>query len=338
MLYADLGRCAFVAVPGSSALSMSFPTFSVGSGVLDTGIVLLLLIGGVQGYLRGGVRQVTGLAGWLLGVTAGLKYMDGFGKGVQGVVTFPDEMVGVVGFAAAFLLVRIIAYSAGTAALIALGWMGLRIVDRVAGGALGGLKSGLTLSLFLTVAGYVGLPGDVAQTESRFYDEVKALMPWTYGVTRGLLPDIDPLRAVPHQITDVFNRSFLSGIGEEAQERTISGFAQTRDILGGATRSVRGRTDADEGGEAVAERLDRLRSPGLIGNQATIDLLPSLIPYPSTEIRNGAFAEWMEGGLERSWATSMNSDDAYDPQRKDADIWGTSRPGFQERAWRHENR
>lgn len=336
MLYADIGSCAFVGLPAVSVYSISLPTFSLGPGVLDTGIVVLLLVGGVQGYLRGGVRQVTGLAGWLLGVTAGLKYMDGMGKGVQSFVTFPDEMVGVVGFAAAFLVVRIVMYSAGTAVLTAMGWMGLRIVDRLTGGALGGLKSALTLSLFLTIGGYVGLPDGATQTESRFYDEVKSVMPWAYGMARGILPDIDPLRAVPHQIIDVFNRSFVSRRWNETGLGTNAMGEQTTDLIDGATEAVTEWANGERTGEPADQRTGPHRSSDTSQHREPVDVLSPLVPYPSPEIRDAFFPEWLEG--ERSWPMSPMTRDQSGPLRENSDIWGTSRPGFQERAWRHENR
>ena len=336
MFYADIGSCAFVALPIVSTPSISLPTFSLGPDVIDTGIVVLVLVGGVQGYLRGGVRQVTGLAGWILGVTAGLKYMDGMGQGVQGVVTFPDEMVGVVGFAAAFLVVRIMAYSAGRAALTAMGWMGLRILDRVTGGVLGGLKSALTLSLFLTIGGYVGLPDGDTQTESRFYDEVKSVMPWAYGIARGILPDIGPLRAVPYKVTDVFNRSFVSRRWDETGLGTSAESGRTKDVIQGTTEAVTGwansgrtKTLSDQG-----PGWHRSSDPGQ--NRQEVDALPRLVPYPSTEIRKLLFPEWLAG--DESWPMPPRTRDQFGPRRLNSDIWGTSRPEFQERAWSHENR
>jgi len=295
---------------------------------------VLLLVGAVQGYLRGGVRQVTGLAGWLLGVMTGLKYMHTVGNGIQGVMTFPDEMVGVVGFTAAFLIIRIIAYSAGSAALTALGWMGLRIVDRVVGVALGGMKSALTLSLFLMVAGYVGLPSSVTQTESRFYHDVKGVMPQVYGVVRATLPSIGNLEAVPHQITDVFNRSFLERIGEKAR-------SNTNEILNGAAGAVTGQDRYTRSEEGPAETsIDRwnVEQRGK-HSQEPMNLIPPLGSYPTTGPGNTIFPNWMGDFGERSWP--LPKEVRRNPPTQEGegtDIWGTSRPGFQDRAWRHEDR
>jgi len=58
------------------ALGFAIPGVDITPGLVDGCIVLVVVLGTLQGFLRGGVRQISGFIGLILGAKLGLEGKD----------------------------------------------------------------------------------------------------------------------------------------------------------------------------------------------------------------------------------------------------------------------
>ena len=130
------------------ALGFGIPGVEVTPGLVDGCIVLVVLLGMLQGFLRGGVRQISGFVGLILGAKLGLEGKEAAGYYVGNVIDLAPAIEPYVGFTVVFAATKLATFLVESLVVMTLGWMGLQVVDRFAGGALGGLKSALTISHF----------------------------------------------------------------------------------------------------------------------------------------------------------------------------------------------
>jgi membrane protein required for colicin V production len=125
--------------------------------VFDLGAVLAIALSGLQGFLRGIVRSLIGLAAWLTGFVVALGAAPSL---AQFLPAFPDAPL--LPLAIAFVLVFVLVVVAG--ALLA--WplhavihrAGLGFVDRGLGGVFGLARGAVLVLAFVLVAGLTALP------------------------------------------------------------------------------------------------------------------------------------------------------------------------------------
>ena len=169
--------------------------------LLDILILLLLAVGVLHGYRSGFFKQAGGIAGVLIGFALGVALMQSVGAYLVRISSMDAALGPVVGFIAVFagtyLLVQIIAKIGETA----LGAAKLGMLNRVAGGAVGGVKAGLFLSVAFLVLAYVQLPPESAREDSAMYHSVAAIMPTAWGYVSENSDALDELsRRIEEQI------------------------------------------------------------------------------------------------------------------------------------------
>lgn len=160
----------------------------VGPGILDLILAGFVAVGAVQGFLRGGVRQIGDLAGIVGGLWVGFHYADKGAALLERIGQIPDQMEMHLGFLAVFVAVQLGARLAALVASSAVGVIGLGGLNRAFGGALGGFKAALIASILLTVGGEVGVPDPQTKVQSRWYPPVKKVLPMTWRTAKGIIP------------------------------------------------------------------------------------------------------------------------------------------------------
>jgi membrane protein required for colicin V production len=200
---------------GSALEQLVHGGLTIGPGLLDFGLALLIGLGVLQGLFRGGIRQIGSLLGLFVGARLGITHMDEAGRAVGRVVDLPAELVPYVGFLLVLLSVRLAADLLALLGARGLGWVGFGAADRIIGGALGGFRTALTASIFLTVFGFLGIPDQQTQARSQWYKPVKETLPVTWSVVRSVIPEIGRLSNLPDNLSTAMQSTFreTSGYG-----------------------------------------------------------------------------------------------------------------------------
>ena len=146
-------------------------------GILDIIILGLVAVGVVHGYRTGFFKQAGSILGILLGFALGINLMNAAGNYLVVVSGLDGALAPIVGFIAVFagtyLLVQIIS-KVGESVL---GAAKLGFVNRAMGGAIGGLKGALLVSIALIGLAYVQLPPESARQNSSMYVPVASVLP-----------------------------------------------------------------------------------------------------------------------------------------------------------------
>ena len=141
----------------------------------------------LQGLASGALRQIAAVVGFVLALVLAVHGMDEAGALLRASLGISERAAPLAGFVAVFFAVELVVFAVARAVEGVLGALKLGVVNRVFGGALGGLRGLLVLSALLVPLGYVGLPRAETREASRFYEPVVALLPWVWGHSGGVL-------------------------------------------------------------------------------------------------------------------------------------------------------
>ncbi len=150
--------------------------------IIDAVILVLLAVGVVRGYRTGFFKQAGAIAGVLIGFALGTSLMMPVGAYLMRISGVEESVGPIIGFIAVFagtyLLVQVLAKVAEQI----LGAAKLNVLNRAAGGAVGGLKAAMLLSIAFIGLTYVELPPQSVRDSSLTYVPVASLMPvaWSY--------------------------------------------------------------------------------------------------------------------------------------------------------------
>lgn len=157
----------------------------------------MLAVGVWRGLRTGALAQVVGTVGWLAAFVVATALMDPVGVVVAAGLGVSERLGPVLGFVAVLAVVVGALMAAAhvlrkAAEAARLGW-----VDRLAGGAVGGLRAAFGLSVLLLATGYAPVPGGgpvIVSAEAReasvLYGPVQALAPEAWGVVRAVTPGL----------------------------------------------------------------------------------------------------------------------------------------------------
>ena len=169
---------------------------------LDLFLAALLGLGIWRGFATGAIRQVFGVAGWLLAFVLGTALMGGVGATVVESLGASPRLAPVLGFVVVFGLVLAAVAAVGHAFRKALEAIKLGGLDKLLGGGLSGLKAALSLSVFLLVTGFSPLPGGepwLVSAETRegslLYEPVRATAPAFWQFVRSAAPGVQRVLA-----------------------------------------------------------------------------------------------------------------------------------------------
>jgi membrane protein required for colicin V production len=156
--------------------------------VLDWFILAILLGGLIRGYLVGAVRQVAGLLGLVAALLFSVEFMESVGALIVASLGLAESVAPLAGFTVLFLGVYLLFLALARLLEQLFETLSLSLLNRAAGGAVGGLKAALLLSLLFLVLGGLELPEQETRNDSALYRPVAQLLPRTIEATEAWFP------------------------------------------------------------------------------------------------------------------------------------------------------
>lgn len=155
---------------------------------LDWFILLILLGGLARGYTVGAVRQVGSVVGLVAALLFSVEFMDSVGALIVSSLGLSDALVPLAGFTVLFLGVYLLFIALSRLVEQLFETLSLSFVNQVLGGAVGGVKAALLLSLLFLVLGGMELPEQETRNDSAFYQPIAELLPRTIEATEDWVP------------------------------------------------------------------------------------------------------------------------------------------------------
>lgn len=161
--------------------------------LLDLFIAALLAAGLVRGAATGALRQVAGVASFVVGFLVAVRLMHPAGALVAASLDLSPRLAPLVGFGLVFGVVQLVAFALVRLSEGLLSAVRLTAVNRAVGGMLGAFKAALLLSVLFLLLGVLDVPGASSRSASLLYRPVASVLPaaWNYVAARA--PDADPL-------------------------------------------------------------------------------------------------------------------------------------------------
>ncbi|MFB6230064.1 MAG: CvpA family protein [Salinibacter sp.] len=156
--------------------------------VLDWLIIAILIGGLLRGYSVGAVRQVASLVGLVVAFLVSVEFMGMVGNMIVESLKLSESLAPLAGFTTLFLGVYLLFLVISRFLEQVLASLSLSVLDRVAGGAVGGFKAALLLSLlFLALTG-IEVPSEKTKKKSTLYRPVAQLLPRTMEAAENWFP------------------------------------------------------------------------------------------------------------------------------------------------------
>ncbi len=156
--------------------------------VLDIVILALIAFGAWQGYQRGAISEIARIVGLALAFVLAIQLMDTVGLVLVSNFNLPDEIVPILGFVVTFTVVMLIVYLGARAVQFVLGKIKLGGLNRLLGGAVGGAKWALLLSVMFLLFGSVRMPSAEMRSGSIFYEGISIIAPRAWQSMSRALP------------------------------------------------------------------------------------------------------------------------------------------------------
>jgi len=188
---------------------------------LDWFILIVLLGGLIRGYTVGAVRQIGSLIGLVAALLFSVEFMGSVGTMIVESIGLAPSLAPLAGFTVLFLGVYLLFLAVSRLIEQVFKSLSLSFVNRAAGGAVGGLKAALLLSLLFLVLGGMEMPGQQTRTSSTFYEPVAQLLPRTIEATEEWLP-------AAKKAADQLGRRVRSNVESLPDSSADSGSAATR--------------------------------------------------------------------------------------------------------------
>ncbi len=161
---------------------------------LDILIIVVLGVGSLTGFRRGLVLQLFGLVSFVASFLIGFFYMEGVGDWFENQLGISATYSSLVGFGTVFLGVHV-------GAMIIARFLDKVVkkiaviggLNRIFGGALGLVTSGLAFSLLLYALATVNLPPSELRSSSALYEVVYQFFPQTWDLATQKFPEITEL-------------------------------------------------------------------------------------------------------------------------------------------------
>ena len=155
---------------------------------LDWFILVVLTGGLIRGFVVGAVRQVASIAGLVVAFLLSVQFMHPIGALIVSSVGLSEAVAPIAGFVVIFVGVQLVFLALSRLLEQVLETLSLSLVNRAAGGALGGFKAALLLSvLFLILAG-MDMPGKKTRKQSSLYSPVARALPKTLDAASPYFP------------------------------------------------------------------------------------------------------------------------------------------------------
>ena len=184
--------------------------FRMSLALLDWFILLVLGGGLLRGFMVGAVRQVASIVGLIAALLLSVQLMHPVGAVVASSLGLSAAVGPVAGFVVIFIGTQLLFFGLSRLIEGLLETLSLSLINRAAGGALGGLKAALLLSvLFLVLAG-LQMPSEEVRKDSVLYDPVAQALPQTLDAAAPYVPAAD-------RASDIFDPESASDRSQNAQ-------------------------------------------------------------------------------------------------------------------------
>ena len=152
--------------------------------VIDIILLVFILLGLVRGFMKGLFVEIASLLALILGVYGAIHFSNYAAEILESKTDWNEKTIAITAFAITFITIVILISLAGKALTKLADFAALGILNKLLGGAFGGLKIALILSVVLNIFSKMNktLPfvDDETISESILYAPVKDLTPMIF--------------------------------------------------------------------------------------------------------------------------------------------------------------
>jgi membrane protein required for colicin V production len=148
---------------------------------IDIILLILLILSAINGFRKGFIEELAGLAALILGIWAALQFSGLVAGFIAGTFNYQSKYLPVIAFAVTFIIVLILVNIIGGITSKVIKSVQLGFLNQLAGFVFGVVKGALVLSVFLVI--FNKLDRDVhlisreAKANSRMFEPVKNFAP-----------------------------------------------------------------------------------------------------------------------------------------------------------------
>jgi membrane protein required for colicin V production len=155
---------------------------------LDWFILIVLAGGLIRGFVVGAVRQITSLAGIVVAFLLSVQLMHPIGEVIVASIGLSEAAGPIAGFIVIFVGIQLLFLALSRLVERVLETLSLTLLNRAAGGALGGFKAALLLSVLFLVLSGLEMPSQETRSESMLYPPVAKALPETLEAASPYVP------------------------------------------------------------------------------------------------------------------------------------------------------
>ena len=152
--------------------------------VIDIVLLALLLLGIVRGFMKGLFVEIASLVALIAGVYGAIHFSYYVANYLHESVSWDEQYINVVAFAATFVIIIILIAMAGKALTKLADFAALGILNKILGATFGGLKFGFIMSVILIIFAHFNKSFTLIEEqqieESMLYKPVKNLAPMIF--------------------------------------------------------------------------------------------------------------------------------------------------------------
>ena len=151
---------------------------------IDIILVVLLLFGLIRGFMKGLFVEIASLVALIAGVYGAIHFSNFAAEFLDSSLDWDEKYINIVAFAITFVIIVLVIALAGKALTKLANFAALGILNKLAGGLFGALKTGLILSVLLIVFDNLNNSIPFADEndleDSILYEPVKGLAPMIF--------------------------------------------------------------------------------------------------------------------------------------------------------------
>ena len=157
---------------------------------IDIATLVAIGYGIFRGFRNGVIYEIAGMLGLVVGIWAGMRLAFIFADYYRDSTNLPEPWVPLLAFLTAFMLGLGAVYLAGRLVTQILKTVQLNLINRVAGGAFGGLKWALIVGIAITMLGSAQIISPDTQAESKTYPILDTYTKTVQAYSLGLIPEV----------------------------------------------------------------------------------------------------------------------------------------------------
>ncbi len=163
--------------------------------IVDVLIIIAVGAGIVRGFTTGLLREVLGLAGFIIALVLGIELMAFVGDKVGSIVGVRGTAARVIGFVVVFSVVQAVILLVTRLSEAATGALKLTVINRIGGGVAGAVKTVLFVSIILVLLARMNFPSDDGKRESVLYGPMVLLVPTMWDLAAEAWPRVQTMSA-----------------------------------------------------------------------------------------------------------------------------------------------